>query len=116
SLRGGLRVYFGDGSLARAKWISLVRVLTAPSSRGASSIDVRVPGRPAAAFKAGSGEGQSGTTAPLTGEALISALTTALSEGGNPSATAAATASPSGTSEPQQQATAPTETQTEPTG
>ncbi len=121
SLRGGLRVYFGDGSLARAKWISLVRVLTAPSSHGASSIDVRVPGRPAAAFKASSSEGQ--TTAPLTGEALISALTTALSEGGDLSASAAATTPSSAASEPQppasepqQQTAAPTETPVEPTG
>ncbi|HUA11341.1 MAG TPA: FtsQ-type POTRA domain-containing protein [Solirubrobacteraceae bacterium] len=104
AMRGGLRVYFGDGALARAKWISLVRVLTAPSSHGASSIDVTVPGRPAAAFKTGAGE-TAGASAPLTGEALISALTAALAEGGNPAAGATSGAATTPSSEPQQQAT-----------
>lgn len=121
SLRGGLRAYFGDGTLARAKWISLVRVLTAPSSHGASSIDVRVPGRPAAAFNTASGEAGGATSAPLTGEALISALTASLAAGGsNLSAPPTSTVPTQTTSEPQQPATesqqqsaAPGEAQTE---
>jgi cell division septal protein FtsQ len=92
-LRGGLQVYFGDGSLPHAKWISLVRVLTAPSSRGASAIDVRVPSHPAAAFPTGVSGGTS--TPALSGEALISSLTAALGGGGQVGTAGATSTSPS---------------------
>ena len=52
AMRNGLQVYFGDASRPHAKWLSLERVILDPSSAGASSIDVRMPERPAAAFAA----------------------------------------------------------------
>jgi cell division protein FtsQ len=48
ALRDGLLVYFGDGTRPHAKWLSLARVVSDPSSAGASYIDVRMPERPAA--------------------------------------------------------------------
>jgi cell division protein FtsQ len=53
AMRNGLLVYFGDATRSRAKWLSLARVLADSSSAGASYIDVRLPGRPAAGFPAG---------------------------------------------------------------
>jgi cell division septal protein FtsQ len=53
TMRGGLSVYFGDGSRPHAKWLSLARVLSDPSSAGASYVDVRLPDRPAAGFAPG---------------------------------------------------------------
>jgi cell division protein FtsQ len=53
TMSGGLSVYFGDGSRPHAKWLSLARVLSDPSSAGASYVDVRLPERPAAGFAAG---------------------------------------------------------------
>ncbi|HEV2974086.1 MAG TPA: FtsQ-type POTRA domain-containing protein [Solirubrobacteraceae bacterium] len=52
-LHGGLLAYFGDATLAHAKWLSLARVLADASSAGASYVDVRVPERPAAGFPSG---------------------------------------------------------------
>ncbi len=45
----GPLVHFGTGTRLRAKWASLVAVLSSPESRGATAIDVRVPEHPAAA-------------------------------------------------------------------
>ncbi len=53
AMRNGLLVYFGDASRPHAKWLSLARVLADSSSAGASYVDVRLPGRPAAGFPAG---------------------------------------------------------------
>jgi cell division protein FtsQ len=53
AMRNGLLAYFGDATRPHAKWLSLARVLADPSSAGASYIDVRLPGRPAAGFPAG---------------------------------------------------------------
>ncbi|MET0811192.1 MAG: hypothetical protein ABWY65_08780, partial [Thermoleophilaceae bacterium] len=39
---------FGDARRARAKWAAAARVLADPEARGASYIDLRIPGRPAA--------------------------------------------------------------------
>ena len=55
AMRSGLLVYFGDAWRPHAKWLSLARVLAAPSSVGATYIDVRVPERPAAGFSSGGG-------------------------------------------------------------
>jgi cell division protein FtsQ len=46
--RDGPELIFGDGSRVRAKWIAATRVLADPEAAGASYIDVRLPGRPAA--------------------------------------------------------------------
>jgi cell division septal protein FtsQ len=54
AFRGGLMLHFGDSTRLAAKWASAARVLADTSSRGAGSLDVRVPQRPAAAGKSGS--------------------------------------------------------------
>jgi cell division protein FtsQ len=48
-LHGGPGLDFGTSGRLVAKWASAARVLAAPSSSGATTIDVRVPERPAAA-------------------------------------------------------------------
>lgn len=53
AMRNGLLVYFGEATRSHAKWLSLARVLADSSSAGASYVDVRLPGRPAAGFPAG---------------------------------------------------------------
>ncbi|MGA2014167.1 MAG: FtsQ-type POTRA domain-containing protein [Solirubrobacteraceae bacterium] len=47
-LRDGPAVYFGADSQLTEKWAALAAVLSAPSSAGASYIDVSVPRRPVA--------------------------------------------------------------------
>jgi cell division septal protein FtsQ len=47
-LRDGPELIFGDATRLHAKWIAAVRVLADPKAEGASYIDVRLPGRPAA--------------------------------------------------------------------
>lgn len=47
-MRDGPELIFGDATRARAKWIAATRVLADPEAAGASYIDVRLPGRPAA--------------------------------------------------------------------
>lgn len=47
-LRDGPELIFGDATRLRAKWVAATRVLADPDSQGATYIDVRLPGRPAA--------------------------------------------------------------------
>jgi cell division protein FtsQ len=47
-MRDGPELIFGDATRIRAKWIAATRVLADPDAEGASYIDVRLPGRPAA--------------------------------------------------------------------
>jgi cell division protein FtsQ len=47
-LRDGPELYFGDATHVRAKWVAATRVLADPDAAGATYIDVRLPGRPAA--------------------------------------------------------------------
>jgi cell division protein FtsQ len=47
-LHEGPELIFGDGRRAEAKWIAATRVLADPEAEGATYIDVRLPGRPAA--------------------------------------------------------------------
>ena len=47
-LRDGPELIFGDATRVRAKWVAAARVLADPDSQGATYIDVRLPGRPAA--------------------------------------------------------------------
>jgi cell division protein FtsQ len=47
-MRDGPELIFGDATRARAKWIAATRVLADKEAEGASYIDVRLPGRPAA--------------------------------------------------------------------
>jgi cell division protein FtsQ len=48
SLREGPELIFGDARRLRAKWAAAARVLADLEARGASYIDLRIPGRPAA--------------------------------------------------------------------
>jgi cell division protein FtsQ len=96
AMRGGLSVYFGDGSRPHAKWASLARVLADPSSPGAIYVDVRVPERPAAGFASGSAPASSSTS--TSSEASSSESTEALANG--LSATAAAGGAGSASSAP----------------
>lgn len=59
-LRSGPELIFGDDSRPFAKWAAVAAVLADPSSKGASYVDVRLPGRPIA------GGLDSETIAPLT--------------------------------------------------
>jgi cell division protein FtsQ len=47
-LRDGPELIFGKARQVRAKWTAAVRILADPKAAGASYIDVRLPGRPAA--------------------------------------------------------------------
>jgi len=47
-LRDGPELYFGNAKRLHAKWVAAVRILADPEAEGASYIDVRLPGRPAA--------------------------------------------------------------------
>jgi cell division protein FtsQ len=47
-VRDGPELIFGDATRVHAKWMAAVRVLADPDAAGASYIDVRLPGRPAA--------------------------------------------------------------------
>ena len=47
-LSEGPELIFGDASRAEAKWIAAARVLADPAAEGATYIDLRLPGRPAA--------------------------------------------------------------------
>jgi cell division protein FtsQ len=47
-VRDGPELIFGDATHVRAKWLAATRVLADPEAAGATYIDVRLPGRPAA--------------------------------------------------------------------
>jgi cell division protein FtsQ len=130
AMRNGLIVYFGDATRPHAKWISLARVLAAPSSAGASYVDVRLPERPAAGF-AGSSAAPSATSAseaepasisdPNTAAELAAGLTAAIDGGSSPASPtsqASTATSPSETAAgatPETTSTAPAETAPGPT-
>jgi cell division protein FtsQ len=79
-MRNGLLVYFGDASRPHAKWMSLARVLSSPSSAGALYIDVRLPERPAAGMSSStSGEGTSTEVQTSASDPTAAALAASLS-------------------------------------
>jgi cell division protein FtsQ len=99
AMRNGLLVYFGNDTRPHAKWLSLARVLADSSSSGASYVDVRLPGRPAAGFPAGvtppdassagvTGSSEPGSSTESTVASLAAGLTsgTAVSAAGEPAA------------------------------
>ncbi|HEV7845617.1 MAG TPA: FtsQ-type POTRA domain-containing protein [Thermoleophilaceae bacterium] len=47
-VRDGPELIFGDATRVHAKWLAAARVLADPDAAGATYIDVRLPGRPAA--------------------------------------------------------------------
>jgi cell division protein FtsQ len=83
AMRDGLLVYFGDAIRPHAKWLSLASVLAAGGAAGATYVDVRLPGRPAAGFPPGAGpvgaeEAATGESKPGAGESTVSALAAGL--------------------------------------
>jgi cell division protein FtsQ len=99
AMRNGLLVYFGNATRPRAKWLSLARVLADSGSGGASYVDVRLPGRPAAGFPAGvtppdastataTGSTEPGSSTESTVASLAAGLTSgaAVSAAGEPAA------------------------------
>jgi len=105
AMRNGLLVYFGDASRPHAKWLSLARVLAAPSSAGASYIDVRLPERPAAGFSSGSAPsaaasaGGRASTPESTVAALAEGLTATTNGGSTAAAGSTASTGPASTTE-----------------
>ncbi|HTB50422.1 MAG TPA: FtsQ-type POTRA domain-containing protein [Solirubrobacteraceae bacterium] len=103
AMRSGLLVYFGNDTRPHAKWLSLARVLTSPSSAGALYIDVRLPERPAAGFSSSS---SSATSTPVqtsasepTAAALAASLANAVGAGSTTSSGAGTTESESSSKE-----------------
>lgn len=93
AMRNGLLVYFGNDTRPHAKWLSLARVLADSSSSGASYVDVRLPGRPAAGFPAGvtppdaSSSSSTGSTEPSSStESTVASLAAGLTSGASVSA------------------------------
>ncbi len=87
AMRNGLLVYFGESSRLHAKWASLAAVLSAPSSLGASYVDVRLPERPAAGVAGGAQSSADVSASDPTAAALAATLAEAVS--GAPPATPA---------------------------
>ena len=89
-LRNGPRIVFGDDSRPLAKWAAATAVLADPSSKGASYVDVRLPGRPVAGGLAAE------TLAPLssTGNDTSAQSNTQPDALGTTGATGAATQTP----------------------
>jgi cell division protein FtsQ len=87
AMHNGLLVYFGDSSRLHAKWASLAAVLGAPSSLGASYVDVRLPERPAAGVAGGPQSSADVSASDPTAAALAATLAEAVS--GAPAATPA---------------------------
>ncbi len=82
AMRNGLLVYFGDATRPHAKWLSLATVLADKLSAGATYVDVRLPGRPAAGFPPGAGPAQpeeaTGESHQGSSESTVSALAAGL--------------------------------------
>lgn len=131
AMRNGLLVYFGDATRPHAKWLSLASVLADKSAAGATYVDVRLPGRPAAGFPPGAtpshteeaakGESQQGKS-----ESTIAALAAGLakanpeaskkSEGGEEEAKEAERAKPGTTGEGEEAEATSSEAASEPSG
>jgi cell division protein FtsQ len=104
AMRSGLLVYFGDAWRPHAKWLSLARVLAAPSSAGATYIDVRVPERPAAGFSSDGALAEttgSTTGQTITPESTVAALAAGLTDDTNGEPAAGPTSTPEASSEPE---------------
>ena len=102
-MQNGLLVYFGDARRPHAKWLSLASVLADKSSAGATYVDVRLPGRPAAGFPPGAGpahpeEEATGEALHGTQESTVSALAAGLAAA-NPEAKKSASEEPASGSE-----------------
>jgi cell division protein FtsQ len=71
ALRSGPSIYFGDAGDLTAKWTAATEVLAAPTSAGATYIDVTDPNRPVAGVSSGS----------VTAAGLASAASQAATDG-----------------------------------
>jgi len=106
TMHGGVDIYFGNATRARAKWLAAARVLADPRSAGATYVDVRLPERPAAGTSApgglqaaNAGSGQVSASDPSSA-ALAATLDEAVagSSGGVGTSAAAAPATGTGVS------------------
>jgi cell division protein FtsQ len=114
-LRDGPELIFGDARHMRAKWIAAVRILADPKAAGASYIDVRLPGRPAAGglpaetlapvAPAGSAE----LAAPTEADPVAPGVDPATEELAPPAPATYAPPVPDGTAEPAPSAAMPTD-------
>ena len=120
AMRNGLLIYFGDATLAHAKWLSAARVLADPSSQGAWYVDVREPSRPAAGLPAGAASGSESGSPAVSGHVSASdptaaSLAASLEEAIGGAAGAGATSSGASTSAAAGASTGAAATQTETT-
>jgi cell division protein FtsQ len=121
-LRDGPELIFGDATRIRAKWIAAKHVLADPEAEGASYIDVRLPGRPAAgglpaatlAPVAPAGEAQ--LAPPATGAPPASGTVDPTTEQLAPPATDPAGTAPQSAPVPAPQSAPTTPAPTDPTG
>jgi cell division protein FtsQ len=114
-LRDGPELIFGNAKHLRAKWIAAVRILADPKAAGASYIDVRLPGRPAAGglpaetlapvAPAGSAE----LAAPTETDPTAPGVDPATEELAPPAPATGVPPASGGTAEPAPQAPAPTD-------
>ncbi|MDQ1680783.1 MAG: cell division protein FtsQ [Frankiaceae bacterium] len=99
-MRRGPDLIFGDASRLAAKWIAAVRVLSSPSARGATYVDLRLPERPAAGGLSTTGViplAPAGADPALAAPAAAQAAPTTTSTTPAPSATTAPATTPQST-------------------
>lgn len=75
TLRRGPPLHFGTDDRLRAKWAAVARVFADPSAAGATYLDVRVPGRPAAGGLEQIAGPESALGSPPAGTNVAGALT-----------------------------------------
>jgi cell division protein FtsQ len=122
-MRDGPELIFGDATRVRAKWIAATRVLADPDAEGASYIDVRLPGRPAAGglpaetlapvAPAGTEDTAPSDTAAAAGTTTVDPSTEQFAP---PATTQTPQASPQGAPDPTQETTEPAPAPTDSTG
>ncbi len=100
TMRGDVRIYFGNGTRAHAKWLAAARVLADSSAAGATFIDVRVPGRPVAGTTAPGGLSGASARAGTGATSLAARLDEAVAGGSAQAATTAATSPAASAGEP----------------
>jgi cell division protein FtsQ len=107
-LREGPELIFGDATRLRAKWAAAARVLADLEASGASYIDLRIPGRPAA------GGLPAETISPVAPAGSTQTVPPATTTGAATATTGAADPSATGTIPPAEGTVPPTTTGTTP--
>lgn len=122
-LREGPEIIFGDARHIHAKWVAATRVLADPEAEGATYIDVRLPGRPAAGGLPASTlapvapAGTEQLAPPVTGTPPdTTAVDPATEQLAPPAATETAPAAPQSTPAPAPQSAPPAPAPTDSTG